>query len=76
MSTYFYSNVIWLESGYKMSPLASYLPILKNQQSARLAACNDKKVCGQAFTLSLIVSGGPPLYVLKSGSAEEHCQDL
>ena len=22
MSTYFYSNVIWLESGYKMSPLA------------------------------------------------------
>ena len=21
MSTYFYSNVIWLESGYKMSPL-------------------------------------------------------
>ena len=29
MSTYFYSNVIWLESGFKMSPLDIFFKFLK-----------------------------------------------
>ena len=36
MSTYFYSNVIWLESGYKMSPLAygPYTAVMDNGPAA------------------------------------------
>ena len=32
MSTYFYSNVIWLESGYKMSPLVVHALVLQIAQ--------------------------------------------